>query len=515
MSYSDVSGINAGISAVLASSPSGTAKEYRLPDKEIYVDSHLDVPAGSSDLHLILDSRKTRVLPTAAISGIIRLGYTSNNVNDVFTGSGLVTSTIVAAAKGATTITLNVAQLPLTVGNYYAITDSGVDNTGNRVNAELIKVTAYDAGTRVATLDRPLSRPYASSPVVRHVNARVSRNLRLSGGYLLGSVGAVLNSGGIWATMVDQLVISGVKGELFDTDIIRAELCRDVIIEDVELKDYPGGSDAGKGRGSAAFWCVDHLVRRGKFSGLRHGTMVASCGRYVVEDCTGNSTLSHDFDEHGQLSFDGRYSRCRGGTTLQIGNGSFWTGNRNTIIEDCDVKTIYVVGDCRDVTIRRCKSSILNFQSWGTSVEDYRPKNVRVSDTEVTLDDGVNHPISLSGGSWKSLHSLTLERATVNQRTTAGGKRCMLFEGASGDMAIDILDSRFNNASPSRAIEISGGVGGAVLAMNVYGSHFAGTGSPAILLGTATSGNVSLAQNEFPAGVTHITNQGTGTVAEA
>ncbi len=460
----DAPAINAAILTAL----NNEQPSYTLP-AVVHISSRIVIPTESeagitSDFTLKGATGGTKIYADVPVSGMITLGNEVTSPNDVFTGVGLPSASILPVTMGSTTFVVNILQPDPIVGTFHTLVDSQKENTNQtNVNAELVRIIAFNWLTRVATVDRPIGRSFTINPMLRDVNMRVTRNITLRDIELYGGSSSYGSMGGFNCSMVAGLNLVNVKTKYFKTDNIRLDICRDVTIDGFDNRFYVYGDVAGWGRGVSLFWCKDVTIANGYSESLRHGiSMIAASSDVLVRDCVGNDVIGNSFDIHGMLSYRVTFLRCTGSGQMQVGNGTFYTGDRNTTIRDCNLSSgIVIVGDCRNTSIYNTHARYIQLQSWGTSSTDFRPKDTYAEFSTFIDSDPVTGPVMFAGSPWKSFQNLTFVACDFRE-LNGPGQRAFLLEDPKGNLGlIKFIGTRFSTKNAagtgySRPVEISG-----------------------------------------------------------
>jgi hypothetical protein len=390
----------------------------------------------------------TTIRPLKKFDWMVRIGNRNGASTRVFSGEGLESHVIDKAMMGSRVVTIRSTGTLPQPGHYIVVVDQTTDNMGSNTNAELVQVLSTDLLGRRLTLDRPLGRDYLRNPRIRLVNSFVGRNVTVKDLIIYGDAPDGDIVGGVRFDIVAGGRVENVETHFFATDNLRFNTCRDIVIENCRQFDYRGGDDGGMGRGCSLFWCKDVLITNCRSARMRHGVaMIASSSDVTVQDSIGDDTISHAFDVHGQLSYRVKFVRCSGQSTLQIGNGSFLTGDRDTLVQGCNVKAIYVVGDQRNVRILGTTANWINFQTWGTPSERYFPKEVLIQDCTFRNTQMIGMPLMFSGGPYLSIYNLTINRSTFHELKPAPW-RAALFESLQGNLGvIELVDSAFRTTN--------------------------------------------------------------------
>jgi len=403
----------------------------------------------------------TTIRPLRKFDWMVRVGNRNGASTRIFSGDGLLSATIDKALMGATVVHARSNGLLPGPGQFVVIVDQTKDNAGNPTNAELVRVTAVDQLSRNVTLDRPLGRSYLKKPAMRYVDGCVGRNVTVKDLVIYGDAPEGDITGGVLFDIVGGGKVENVETRYFATDNIRFNSCRDIVVDNCRQYDYRGNDTGGMGRGCSLFWCKDVTIQNCHSTNMRHGVaMVASSSDVLVKDSVGDDTIGHAFDVHGQRSYRVKFLRCSGQSTLQIGNGSFLTGDRDCVVEDCDVKAIYIVGDERGVTIKDTRANWINFQTWGTAADRYFPKDVVIDGCLFQNQESIGMPLMFSGGPYISIHNLSILNTEFHELKSAPW-RAALFDSLRGDLGVlTLTDSKFRttqgNPESGTCFEFSG-----------------------------------------------------------
>ncbi|MBV6458846.1 MAG: hypothetical protein HONBIEJF_01984 [Fimbriimonadaceae bacterium] len=410
------------------------AEEVWLANPIVVPDSVDGVPVPQFELRG--SALGTTIRPLRKFDWMVRVGNRNGASTRIFSGDGLLSATIDKALMGARTVQVRSNGILPGPGQYVVIVDQSKDNAGNPTNAELVRVAAVDQFARNVTLDRPLGRPYTKKPAMRFVDECVGRNVTVKNLVIYGNAPQGDITGGVLFDIVGGGRVENVVTRYFATDNIRFNSCRDIVVDNCRQYDYRGNDDGGMGRGCALFWCKDVTIQNCHSANMRHGVaMVASSSDVLVRDSVGDDTIGHSFDVHGQRSYRVKFLRCSGKSTLQIGNGSFLTGDRDCEVEDCNVKAIYVVGDERRVKIKDSRANWINFQTWGSAFERYFPKEILIEGCVFRNNESIGMPLMFSGGPYISIHNLSIINSEFHELKGAPW-RAALFEALRGDLGV-------------------------------------------------------------------------------
>ncbi|GEM_PF-6362686 len=438
----------------------------------------------------------TTITALSPVVGMITLGNETTNPNDVFTGANLESWNLLPVVMGSQTIQLASGSPPPITLCFYTIVDDQRENTNSTpVNAEMVRIIGYNPTTRVATLDRPVGRPFSLNPKLRFTHYRTTTNITIRDITLVGGTPLWGSEGGFNISMVAGLNLTNVKTRFMRTDNIRLQFCRDVIVDGYDHRDYVFGDVAGWGRGTSVFYCKDVTLANGYSESLRHGiSMIASSSDVLVRDCVGNDTLGNSFDIHGMLSYRTTFLRCTGSGQFQVGNGTFWTGDRDTLIQDCHTTGgIVLIGDARNTRILNSSARYLQFQSFGTLATEFRPKDTYVEGSTFVNSDPNTGPVMFSGTPWKSIRNLTMVNCFLHEQNGPGA-RALLFEDAKSNLGLlKFVGTRFSTKNSagtgiSRPVEITGTGTNASMTFELRACQLETDGTILIWFGTGLSG---------------------------
>jgi hypothetical protein len=490
--------INQLIRDVIRDTPPGQTAEVNLPARTLIIETPISTPTGARNVHIRGVRNRTKIVVAAPITGLIRLNSEANNVGGVWGGDPfLLYSSFYPASKGDRQLRLEPGQPWPMPEAYVTVADAQRDFTGQvPLHAQIVRIVSFDPYTRTCTLDRPLSRDLSIMPIMAHADRRIATNIQLSDLSIDGATGLEDCERGVWAALCDGLTISRVSTTKFLTDNFRMDVCSNATIDDADASYYRGGDTAGQGRGIALFHCDGVRVVNSRLNHLRHGVVISCSTNVAIDDCVANDMLGHGFDTHGLLSEGIRIQNCLGQASLQVGNGTFWQGDKGATIEDTQVSAVYAVGGVSDLTFRRVNASRLNLQSWGDPSQDLRPKRLYFEGCTFELGDG-GMPVSLSGGSWRSVESATFVDCTFVQTSPLGGKRCVLMEELSDDVTLRFIRCRFQTASWTRCLELNGD---AVIHLELNDCQWQTSYDTMVLLGPNLTGVVRVGRNTFPQG---------------
>lgn len=323
--------INSAIAAALQQG----ASSYSLPSGTYNLQNPIVIPAGAHDFTFSGAGSGQTIFVTpslmskqAIIVGVLPV------LSDNWWITGANNVTINSVSTGQTQIKLNPIKSSLPTG-YYVLWDEykvmcakGPNDSMNR--AEVVKVTAYNSTTGVATIDVPAGREYVQNPKMCPYQGAVCYNITVSG-FGFNGLSSTGDSEGVAAVGVsDGVVLNDLSVINFRSDAIMTNTARNVLIENSNVSTTSDG-DAGSGYGFSIYRsrfvtvqdCTALLCRHGFL--LHSGTMdttVLRCTTYSGYD-------SHGYDER-RISL----VNCTGDGG-DIGNDAWLAGAQGVLISGC------------------------------------------------------------------------------------------------------------------------------------------------------------------------------------
>jgi hypothetical protein len=310
--------------------------QYTLPSGSYYLEHPLVIPPGASNFALKGAGSSLTFLktPNVVMKQAIQVGVLPQLHNNwMITGSNNIPVNNVVT--GQRTVKLAAATASLSLG-YYILWDEYkiVCAKGPNVSmnhAEVVKVTAYDPNTGVATIDMGAGREYTSSPKLAPYNAATCKNITVSG-FGFDGLSASGSSDGIVAVGVaDGVVLRDLNVQNFRSDSIMTNTSRNVLVDKVRVGGASSG-DAGSGYGVSIYRSRFVTVQDSYAEQCRHGFIIHSGSMDVnLVRCTSKN----GFDLHGYDERRVAIAYCNGDGG-DIGNDAWLGGARDILIRNCN-----------------------------------------------------------------------------------------------------------------------------------------------------------------------------------
>ena len=303
---------------------------FTLPDGNVILSSPIVIPAGTRNFTLQGGVNTTLITPVVLNKQAIIVGnIVVLSDNWYITGKGNIP--IDPAVTGQNTIT-TATTIPLGYGvicdDYRVLCAKGDNSVMN--HAEIVRITAFDTTTNIATLDRPAGREYGpaghvwflpcDSAICRNITVK---NINFDGATTDGS--GKYSQGEIMVGMADNVTLSNLNAKNFISDAISATNTRNLVIGQCSANGALSGA-LGTGYGITIYRCRNVKIVGCSSSGVQQSFMLhAGTMDVVIQSCV----APNDFDMHG---FDERriiIERCTG-DGLDVGNAA-WLGGESTV----------------------------------------------------------------------------------------------------------------------------------------------------------------------------------------
>jgi hypothetical protein len=330
--------INQGISAALAQG----ASSYTLPAGTYNIQNPIVIPAGAQNFSLVGAGSSKTILTTP--SGALSQQVIQVGVNPVLSDNWWITGSnnvpINSVVTGQSSIKLVTPSASFKTG-YYILWDAykvmcakGPNDSMN--HAEVVKVTAYNPTTGVATIDVPAGREYTQSPMLAPYQGAVCTNITVSGIGFNGYTSNGYTEGLLMVGISDHVAVNDLNVINFNSDAIMTNTARYVTISNSNVSTTDDG-DAGSGYGFAIYRSRFVTVQNCTANQCRHGFIIHSGSMDVTlsQDTTYNGIDTHGYDERRICIFE-----CTGDGG-DIGNDAWLAGANGVLIQNCNFNSTF------------------------------------------------------------------------------------------------------------------------------------------------------------------------------
>jgi len=347
-----------------------------LPPGINYLDYPIDIPMGTTDLIVQGHEQGTTLKARAAMTGkaVIQVGQQDNNPSRVWGSGGVPLQD--DAVPGTTSLIKATGLSVVIVGKYYALADLDEipewddeedEWTDIHYRAELVKVIAYNSGTREITLDRLIARPYvaASPESARIYNLEVGdygvcQNITLRGFSIDGRYDASEGSyaeNGIWGQTCDGVVLENLSIVNIKDSCVRFDLSSGVVCGSIDMAADDDPVDEELSRGLNFFRCTPVVARDISADNLRHGVQFSQGNSdFELNGYTATNSEDDSPDLHGGRNIRGLLTNFVTDKSCKVGNVSYPAGDQDiTITNGVCAEGIRVQGGSR-VSVSNCQA---------------------------------------------------------------------------------------------------------------------------------------------------------------